>query len=158
MSYSRMPAVYIAGPYRSATRDGVELHIQAARHVGLLACRKGWAPIIPHSNTAHMDLYAPDLGDGFWLASTMEAMRRCDAVCLVPGWERSAGTMAEIEEAKRLGIPVFSPDTLPAAGHFVAGRETEVGALRPPIERPATMPPYVQPLGRICVPAEGPQS
>ena len=120
MENRRMPAVYIAGPYRSHTQQGVDLHIQSARHVGLLACRKGWSVVIPHSNTSHLDLCAPDLGDAFWLAATMELMRRCDAVVLCPGWERSTGTMAEIEEAKRLGIPVFGSDTLPLAERFSA--------------------------------------
>jgi hypothetical protein len=34
-------------------------------------------------------------------------MRRCDLVVVVPGWETSGGTLKEIAEAERLGIPVF---------------------------------------------------
>jgi hypothetical protein len=31
-----------------------------------------------------------------------------DAVLLIEGWEKSKGTLAEIERAKALGIPVFT--------------------------------------------------
>lgn len=44
----------------------------------------------------------------FWYEATLEALRRCDAVILVPGWEESKGTVAEVAEAVRLGIPVFT--------------------------------------------------
>lgn len=117
-----IPVIYVAGAYRAPTREGVELNIQAARSVGLLCCRKGWSPIIPHSNTGHLDAIDPRIGDEFWLASTLELMRRCDAVVLVSGWAHSAGTRAEIEEAMRLGIPVFwSESNLFDAQSFLAG-------------------------------------
>jgi hypothetical protein len=103
----RLPVVYIAGPYRAATQAGIELNIQAARSMGLQAIRRGWSPIIPHCNFALLDLVDPAIGDSFWLAATMEHMRRADVVLLVPGWENSTGTQAEVREARRLNIPVF---------------------------------------------------
>ena len=39
--------------------------------------------------------------------SSMEWLKACDAMLLVEGWEESAGTKAEIFEAKKLNIPVF---------------------------------------------------
>jgi hypothetical protein len=39
---------------------------------------------------------------------SMEWLRRCDAVLLLPGWPRSAGSVAEFYEATSLGIPTFS--------------------------------------------------
>ena len=38
--------------------------------------------------------------------ASMEWLRCADVVFVTPHWESSAGTMAEILEAKRLGIPV----------------------------------------------------
>lgn len=112
----RMPVAYVAGPYRSATREGVELNIQSARQVGLQVCRKGWSPIVPHTNTGHLDAVDPSIGDDFWLASTMELLRRCDAVVLCAGWQASSGTLAEINVAKSMDIPVYnSADDLPLA-------------------------------------------
>lgn len=117
----RMPVVYVAGPYRAKTREAVELNIQSARRVGLECCRKGWSPIIPHSNTAHLDAVDPSIPDDFWLASTMELLRRADAVVLCPGWERSAGTLAEVAVAKSLGMSIYtSVGQLPLAGEVAA--------------------------------------
>ena len=42
-----------------------------------------------------------------WLEGDLEMLRRCDAVLVVPGWEKSSGTRAEIAEANACGIPVF---------------------------------------------------
>ena len=41
------------------------------------------------------------------LAGTMELLRRCDAVLCVGNWRDSVGARAEVEEARRLGLPVF---------------------------------------------------
>lgn len=109
-SNSRMPAVYIAGPYRGPSRAAIELNIQVARKVGLLASIKGWAAVIPHSNTGHLD-DSCSLPEQYWLDATMELMRRCDAVVLCQGWQHSSGTLAEIAEAQRLGITVFYTDS-----------------------------------------------
>lgn len=115
-----IPVIYVAGPYRASTRDGIDLHIQSARNVAIKAAQKGWAVICPHTNTAHMEHYAPELGDQFWLDATLEMMRRCDAVVLAPGWANSQGALAEIEEAERIGMPVFEAlDVLPSAASFV---------------------------------------
>lgn len=121
-----IPVVYVAGPYRGPNRSAIELNIQAARHVGKLCCVKGWSPIIPHANTGHLDEVLPGLSDDFWLNSTMELLRRADAVVLVPGWELSSGTQAEIEQAKARGIPVYtSINALPSAFTFVEDKSNE---------------------------------
>ena len=114
------PLIYVAGPYRAATRDDIARNIDAARVIGISAAALGWFPVIPHANTAHMELDLPELGDDFWLRGTMEMMERCDAVVLVPGWQNSAGTLGEIARAYELRIPVFRTlDTLPTACAFI---------------------------------------
>lgn len=114
------PLIYVAGPYRAATREAIASNIEAARLVGISAAELGWFPVIPHANTAHMELDLPDLGDDFWLRGTMEMMERCDAVMLVPGWENSAGTKGEMARADALRIPIFRTlETLPSARAFI---------------------------------------
>lgn len=121
-----IPVIYVAGPYRGPNRAAIELNIQAARHIGKLCCVKGWSVIIPHANTSHLDEALPGISDDFWLASTMELLRRADAVVLVPGWENSSGTRAEIREAEQRGIPVYdSMNELPSAQRFVDERSNE---------------------------------
>lgn len=119
-SQPRLPVVYVAGPYRAATPAGIELNIQAARAMGLQAVRRGWSPIIPHCNFALLDLLDPNIGDSFWLTATMEHMRRSDAVLVVPGWQNSTGTQAEVREALRLNMPVFySLEKLPDGAEYM---------------------------------------
>lgn len=103
-----MKLVYVAGPYRGKTREEVAQNVAAARHVGKLCALQGFFPVMPTVNTAHFDHDFPHIQDDeFWLAGTLELMRRCDAVVLVDGWTESAGALGEVAEAKRLGIPVY---------------------------------------------------
>ena len=46
-----------------------------------------------------------DYEDYFY--SNLEWLRVADAVFVCPGWEDSKGTIAEIKEAKKNGIPVY---------------------------------------------------
>lgn len=99
-----MKLVYIAGAYRGATPYETEQNIRRAEREGLEAAQLGTMPVIPHTMTRYFD---GTVTHEFWLAGTLELMRRCDALLIAPGWENSAGTQAEIKEAHRLNIPVF---------------------------------------------------
>lgn len=96
--------VYVAGKYRGQNAWAVELNIRAAAEVAARVWAAGLVALCPHTNAAHMEGAATD---EHFLAGTLELMRRCDAVILVPGWSTSEGTKAEIAEAMRLGLPVF---------------------------------------------------
>jgi len=70
---------------------------------------------------AGFDPFVPAFDHQFWMVmndneTITEAMikrysknwlKRCDAVVLTPNWSKSPGTLAEIEYANKLGIPVF---------------------------------------------------
>jgi len=100
-----MKLVYIAGPYRATTRWEEEQNCRRAEEAGHEVVELGAYPVIPHANTR------PYFGDAqpsdFWLEGTLELMRRCDAVVLLPGWENSQGACAESDEAISVGIPIF---------------------------------------------------
>jgi hypothetical protein len=102
-----MKLIYVAGPYRGATREEVGMNIAAARKVGQLCARKGWFPVMPQANTAGFEHLAPEITDEFWLAGTLELMRRCDAVVCAPGWEESKGSIDERAEASLLNLDVY---------------------------------------------------
>lgn len=99
------PLVYCAAPYRAPTGWGIDCNIQRARQAGADVARLGAMPVVPHANTAHYDGLA---SDSFWLLGTLALLERCDAIYLVPGWERSSGARAECDYAEQHGKPIFS--------------------------------------------------
>ena len=49
------------------------------------------------------------------LRKDIEALCRCDAIALLPGWEKSNGAHLELHIAHRLGMEVMFVDVLEAA-------------------------------------------
>lgn len=123
MEYQTIPLIYIAGPYRAETREGVELNIQAARAVARICAAKGWMPVCPHTMLAHLESIMPSIPDKFWLMSTMALMERCDAVMLVPGWQASSGAMGEVAAAQALGMQVYIDTSEVPVAASLAGLE-----------------------------------
>lgn len=102
----RKLVVYIAGRFRA--KDGwlINENVFVAEKAGRGVARLGGMPLVPHSIGAHM---AGTEDDTFWLTGTLELMRRCDLVLVLPGWEDSQGARGEIAEAERIGLPVIFP-------------------------------------------------
>jgi uncharacterized protein DUF4406 len=96
--------IYIAGPYRGPTAWRIESNIRRAEEIALEVHRMGAAALCVHPMTRY---YQGECDDGHWLASTLEMMKRCDALMVVPNWEHSSGTREEIRVAQTLGMPVF---------------------------------------------------
>lgn len=95
---------YVAGPYRAAQPYMIVENIRLAKAFGDQLIRRGIMPLVPHKNTEHCE----GLGDAqFFIEGTKELLRRCDAIFVVPGFQNSVGTLGEIEEAKKLEIPIF---------------------------------------------------
>ena len=99
-----MKVIYIAGPYRARTEWGVAENIHRAELAAIELWKKGWAVFCPHKNTA---FFGGACNDRVWLAGDLEILFRCDAICLIDGWERSLGCMAEKKEADRIGLKVY---------------------------------------------------
>lgn len=100
----RIKLVYCADRYRARLPYEIATNIHNAWRLGVEVAKLGAMPVIPHKNSEMMDGLQ---SDDFWLEATLELMRRCDAVLAGPTWERSFGARGEVDEAKRLGIPVF---------------------------------------------------
>lgn len=102
-----MKVIYIAGPYRSKRGEYyVRQNIRAAEELAIFVWRNGGVALCPHKNTAGFGGACAG-GDEVWLDGDLELIKRCDAMYLVPGWENSSGTLAEIQFAHTLGMPVF---------------------------------------------------
>jgi len=104
MSDSRQPVIYIAGPFRGANAWEVRENIRRAERVSMECWQAGFAAICPHTNSANGEGLIPD---EWWLRGDISIMLRCDAVLVVPDYEKSGGTKREIATAQQNGIPVF---------------------------------------------------
>ena len=118
-AHAAMNLVYIAGPYRGDVVGNTSRALAVARDVFVLG---GFAIVSHVLSTSNGDVRDA----AFWLAGTVEVMRRCDAVVVCPGWEQSQGTRAEIDEAVRLGIPVFFWPDVKAFSEWLSTQTPEI--------------------------------
>jgi hypothetical protein len=96
---------YTAGPYRDRRGEWyVHQNIERAAAVALELWKMGFSTICPHKNTSFFGGFCPD---ATWLAGDLEMIRRCDLVVLLPGWENSEGSKAELAYAGRFAIPAY---------------------------------------------------
>ena len=96
--------VYIAGPYTGPTQWIVAQNIRAAESYGRGVALLGLFPIVPHVlGQSFGDEQTPE----FWYRGTLEVMKRCDAVIMLPNWSESKGAIHERRIALELGLPVF---------------------------------------------------
>jgi len=100
-----MKLAYVGGRYRGRTHNEIAENIHAARAVAVRLWEMDYAVICPHTNSAFMSGATKEEA---FLEGGLEMLRRCDLLVLTEGWEASEGTAIEIDEAKRIGIPVFS--------------------------------------------------
>lgn len=99
-----MKLIYVAGPFRGETDWDIAQNVRYAETLGYEVMELGHMPVVPHSMTRN---YHGERDDAWWLAGTLELMRRCDGVLLTYDWQDSEGARAEVKEASRLGLPLF---------------------------------------------------
>ena len=100
-----MKIIYVSGKFTAQNAWEIEQNnVCTAEDVGMRVAKAGAMPLIPHANTRYF--YGTATPE-FLYAGTLELLRRCDAVIMVPGYESSKGACAELEEAHRLRLPVF---------------------------------------------------
>lgn len=98
----RKPFVlYVAGPYRAKTLFGVFRNVYRARLWAQRLFDAGYVVLCPHSASAFMK--GPDRT---WLMATLELMKRCDGVALLPNWASSEGARQEQMTAVMANLPV----------------------------------------------------
>jgi hypothetical protein len=104
-----MKRVYVAGAYSAGNVLAVLDNIRKGMRVGLEVLLTGYAPFVPWFDF-HFNLM---LRDGELLTVqdfynySMAWLEVSTAVLVVPGWENSKGTNAEIARAQELNIPIF---------------------------------------------------
>lgn len=104
--------VYVAGPYRSKTPEGVVENIENARRVAIDIWESGNVAICPHLNTARFELDCR-CEDTQYLTGDLQILARCDSIVMIPGWENSEGAKVELAFAEAREIPVYYYPDLP---------------------------------------------
>ncbi|MFC2005005.1 DUF1937 family protein [Chloroflexota bacterium] len=112
----RQPQVeilFVAGSYMDSDFNEIERNIQLAEQHSIELWNRGYKVFCPHLNTAHFEVKA-EADEQAYKEFDMRMLQCCDAVFALPNWQDSKGAQAELEEATRLGKPVFySLDELP---------------------------------------------
>jgi nucleoside 2-deoxyribosyltransferase len=100
--------IYVAGPYSADNVIDVLKNIGKGKHFSAQVFKMGMAPFCPWADDIYCQiLWGEDLSVKQFQKASMAWVEVCDAMLLVPGWENSKGTKAEIKHANKLGIPVF---------------------------------------------------
>jgi len=102
---SARPVVYVAGAYTAATAYQREENIRRAERIALRLHCAGAAVLCVHTMSRFFWGSAPE---ATWIESGLDLLERCDAVCVVPEWEKSPGSCREVEHAQEMLIPIFS--------------------------------------------------
>ena len=100
-----MKRIYIAGKL-NADAVGYLKNVHAMIRVAQAAKDAGFSVFVPCLDLL-MGIVAGDYEYEDYATPNLAWLSVSDAVLLVPGWETSKGTQAEIAWAKELGIPVF---------------------------------------------------
>ena len=101
----RMKALYIAGPFRGAHAYEITQNVNRAEAVAIKVCRLGFLAVCPHTMYRNFQGAMPD---SFWLAASMQLLKRCDGIVLINNWENSAGSCSEYAWADENGLLVFT--------------------------------------------------
>lgn len=95
--------VYVAGPYSNPDPLGVEINVCKAMDAGDELEDAGLVAFIPHlSHFRHCRRFRDY---EHWIRVDLVWLRKCDALLRLEG--ESKGSDGEVEEAQRIGVPVF---------------------------------------------------
>ncbi|MEA2104320.1 MAG: DUF4406 domain-containing protein [Candidatus Cloacimonadota bacterium] len=103
-----MKRVYVAGAYSGTDVLTVLKNIGRGEWYAAEMFAKGLYPFVPwYDKDFAIKLWDRDLTVQQFYDYSIAWLDVSEAMFLVPGWKDSKGTIAEIERAKKLGIPVF---------------------------------------------------
>lgn len=102
--------LYVSGPFSDPDPlHGIERNILLASEAALQGWRQGFATICPHKNTSGFQ-HVHDVPYETWIEGDLEILRRCDAICMLPGWDHSPGARRELALACELDLEVLVYD------------------------------------------------
>ncbi len=105
-----MKSIYIAGPYSDTTNSNVIANMERAAKVAADYYRAGWVVFCPHTMTHIIDQkFNKDGAIKYddWMATDIYWLKKCDAIHMLPGWQKSKGASHEYKVAKGLGLEIL---------------------------------------------------
>ena len=105
-SQREIEILFLAGAYMSSDPNEIRQNIQLAEQHSIELWNRGYKVFSPHLNTRNFEVKAK-AEEAAYKELDMRMLHCCDAVFALPNWQSSTGAKAEIEEAKRLGKPIF---------------------------------------------------
>lgn len=105
-----MKKIYIAGPYSGPDIITILENIRQGIEAGHYLISKGFAVFCPFLDYQFAFFNHPEntLTKEQYQANSMEWVKVCDAVFLLPGWEQSGGVRRELDVAVRHRIPTYT--------------------------------------------------
>lgn len=103
-----MKRVYIAGPYSANNVLGVLKNIGRGEKMAAKLFSLGFAPFCPwHDKSFVIDRPDDDFTVEQFYKYSLAWLEVSDAVLVLPDYQESKGTLAEIERAQELRIPIY---------------------------------------------------
>ena len=104
-----MKKIYIAGPYSADNITDCLENMRNGMRMGAKVLLAGYAPWVPwHDFHHHLMLRdSESLSIDDYYKFSIEWLKVSDYMLVLPGWENSKGTLAEIEIAEKHRIPVY---------------------------------------------------
>lgn len=100
--------IYLASPYSHKNNHIQHLRYEQVCYYAAELTRQGLLVFSPIAHSHGIAKYGLPTDWQFWQQYDEAMISRCDSltVLMLDGWKESKGVQAEIEIAKRLGIPV----------------------------------------------------
>lgn len=103
--------IFMAGPVRGdGTNESKERNFEVARKFVRIFIDNKIPFYSPHLNVEQESTFMSGEASKFGWELNAEFLKRCQALSVLPGWESSNGTKTEVENATKIGLPVFYLD------------------------------------------------
>lgn len=104
-----MKRIYVAGAYSADNLTNMLQNMKKGMRTALDVLMAGFAPYTPWFDYQFTLISKPNeiITQDRYREYGIAWLEASDGVLLVPGWEKSEGTKAEIKRAEELNIPVF---------------------------------------------------